>query len=899
MSAGFCASSLAAPGANGPAKSDKVGIYEPWEVLQARLPDNVLGEKAFVRPIGGRQVILDMAKIKTQLAGAPLEDANQAVGIMAAPIVIALPKPDGTFERFEVEEYSMMEPALAAQFPNFKTYKGTSIDGPHGQVRIDVTDLGFRAQVLDIDGSYWIDPVTMGDTNLYTSYYKGDLGAPQAWTCHFDELPENHVAVDDDNPFGDRVATGTTRRDFRTAIAATGEYTAFFGGTVPLGFSAITSLVNRISGVYENDFSVRLVLVANETSIIYTNSATDPYTNTVTSAQLTTNTSNINTVIGSTNYDVGHLVTTDPGGGLAGLGVICGSSKGSGATGLSSPTGDAFAIDYVAHELGHEFGGNHTFNGSGGSCAGGNRNAATSVEPGSGITIMAYAGICGGDDLALHSVAFFHARSIQEITAKVAAVSCYSAVVTGNTIPVAIAPAAISIPIQTPYALTGSGTDADGDTLTFCWEQNITSTAAQSAGLSGIFPDIGTNAYQRSFDPISSPTRTFPQLANLLANNFTKGEQLPNTSRSIPYRLTVRDGRGGMNFADVNITSTTTSGPFLVTAPNTAVSWAGLSSQTVTWNVANTTAAPVNCANVDILLSTDGGNTFPTVLATGVPNSGSASVVVPNSASTTARIKVKASANIFFDISNVNFTITAATVPSNPTNAQASPSSVCSGGTVTLSVNAPPGGVVIDWYSGSCGGTFVSTGTSINVNPVAATSYFAKARRTSDNVTSAGCASTSVSILASPVDPTGASSDVDNLCQFDSGNVVLTATGGSGTTLRWFTGSCAGTQIGTGNGLSIASPAVTTTYYARWETSCGVSNCASVTVTVRVCPADFNCDQTVDDSDFVVFANSYDVFDCSDGAMLQNCAADINGDGFVDDADFVQFASAYDAFVCP
>lgn len=899
VSAGLCMTALAAPADNGPVKSDKVGIYEPWNVLQGRMTDDQLGEKAFVRPMAGRQVLLDMGKIQTQLAGAPMESAvNLQAGVGPAPVVIALPKPDGSFERFEVVEYSMMEPELAAQFPTFKTYIGTSIDGPNSEARIDVTDLGFRAQVRSLEGSYWIDPVTMGDTNFYTSYSKQDLAAPTGWTCHFDELPENHVAQGEDNPFVDRVATGTTRRDFRTAIAATGEYTAFFGGTVAQGLAAIVSLVNRVSGVYENDFSVRLVLVANETSVIYTNAATDPYNNTASSAQLTTNTNNLNSVIGSANYDVGHLVTTDPGGGIAGLGVICGSSKGSGATGLAAPTGDAFAIDYVAHELGHQFGGNHTFNGSGGSCGGGNRNAATSVEPGSGITIMAYAGICVNDDLALHSVAFFHARSIQEITAKVAAVSCYSSVALSNAIPTVSAGSAFTIPIQTPYTLTGSASDADGDALTYCWEQNITSTAAQAA-TGGIFPDVGTNAYQRSFDPIASPSRVFPQLPNLLANTFTKGEQLPNRSRSIPYRLTVRDGKGGMNFADVNITSTTTAGPFQVTAPNTAVSWAGLSTQTVTWNVASTTNATVNCQNVSILLSTDGGNTFPTVLAASVPNNGSASVTIPNSASTTARIKVAAVGNIFFDISNVNFTITAATVPSNPTNAQASPSSVCSGGSVTLSVDAPPGGIVIDWYSGSCGGTFVATGTSINVNPTVATTYFAKARRSSDNVTSAGCVSTSVSILPSPVDPSGASSDRDNLCMYDGGSITLTAVGGSGTTLRWFSGSCAGTLIGTGNGLSIPAPTTTTTYYARWETTCGVSNCASAVVTVLGCPADFNCDQVVEDSDFVIFSNSYDAFDCSEPSMPLGCRADVNQDGFVDDGDFVIFANAYDAFTCP
>ncbi|MBY0111512.1 MAG: hypothetical protein K2Y21_01720 [Phycisphaerales bacterium] len=889
---------FAAPGGNGPAKSDKVGIYEPWDMIQGRLADNVLGEKAFVRPVGGRQVLLDMDKIKQQLAGAPMEAADQPFAGRAAPAVIALPKPDGSFERFEVEEYSIMEPGLAAQFPTFKTYKGTSIDSPNAEVRIDVTDLGFRAQVLSTEGSYWIDPLTMGDTALYASYHKQDLSAPTAWTCYFQPDPANEVTPIDQNPFADRVATGTTRRDFRTAVAATGEYTAFFGGTVALGQAAIVSAVNRVTGVYEKDFSVRLILIANNSSIVYTNSATDPYTNSDGVTMLSQNQTNLNTVIGSANYDIGHVFSTG-GGGIAGLGVICGTSKAQGVTGSPSPTGDAFWIDYVAHEMGHQFGGNHTFNGTGGSCGGGNRNASTSVEPGSGITIMAYAGICLADDLATNSLAFFHARSIQEITARVALVSCYANTPIVNSIPTVNAGSAFTIPIQTPYTLTGSGADADGDALTFCWEQNITSTASQVA-VSGNFPDVGTNSYQRSFNPVSSPSRTFPNLPNLLNNTLIKGETLPNTSRAIPYRLTVRDGKGGQNFADVSITSTTAAGPFQVTAPNTAVSWAGLSSQTVTWNVAGTTANGVNTANVAIELSTDGGNTFPTTILASTPNDGSEVITVPNSATTQARIRVRAVGNIFFDISNANFTITAAAAPSNPTSPAASPSSICAGNTTSLSVAVPPAGQVIDWFTGSCGGTLVGTGNPLVVSPAGTTTYFARARRTADNAVSAGCASVTVTVNPGPVAPTSVTASADNICQYDAGTITLTAIGGSGSTLRWFSGSCGGTLLGSGLGSFVVnSPSVTTTYFVRWENSCGVSGCASVTVNVRNCPADFNCDQLVDDSDFVTFADAYTLLLCSDPSMPAGCPADLNGDTFVDDSDFVIFADAYAALLCP
>lgn len=806
VSVGLCSVALAAPGEMGPANS--VGVFEPWEVLQQRLPDSMLGEKAFVRPVGGRQLLLDLDKIKTQLAGAPLESrVGDGAGLRAAPVVIALPKPDGTFERFEIFESPVFAPGFAAEFPDIKTYRGESLDSPQSNVRCDITPLGFRAQVLSAEGSYWIDPVSMGDTNLYSTYRKSDLVRSEAWTCEVIDQPGVPQAQ---NPFEDRTSVGPTLKTYRLACATTFEYTSFFGGTVALGQAAVVTAVNRVNQVYENDLSIHMNLVPNNSSIVWATSA-DPYTNSNGSTMLSQNQTSIDSIIGSSNYDIGHVFSTG-GGGVAGLGVVCtAGNKARGVTGSGAPTGDAFWIDYVAHEMGHQFGGNHTFNGNDSNC-GSNRASSAAYEPGSGSTIMAYAGICGSNNLQSNSDPYFHVKSFDEILTYTNSRTCQVNSSTGNNPPTVSASGA-NIPINTPYTLTATGSDPDGDAITYCWEMYLLGSAQNSSGFPSNFPDTGSNgAFQRSWNAVTANFRQIPRNSNLLANTFALGETLPLFSRNIPYRVTVRDNKGGVNNAQITITVTNTSGPFLVTSPNTAVSWAGGSTQNVTWDVANTTASPVSAANVDILLSTDGGNTFPVTLASGVPNTGSASVVIPNTATTTARMKVQGSGKIFFDISNTNFTITAAANPSNPTNPQASPSSVCAGDSVTLSVDAPPGGVVIDWYSGSCGGTFVATGTSINVNPVAATSYYARARRTSDSAVSAGCASASVSILPAPVAPIGASSDRDNLCQFDGGSIVLSAAGGSGSTLRWFTGSCAGTQIGTGNGLSISAPTITTTY---------------------------------------------------------------------------------------
>lgn len=893
LTSGLC---VAAPIGDKPVKSNSVGLEEPWNILAQKLPEEMLGEKAFVRPVGGRQVLLNVDKIKIQLAGAPLDNVDRAVGLQAAPVIIALPKPDGSFERFEIYESPVYEPGFSAEFPDIKTYRGDSLDSPQSNVRCDITPFGFRAQVLSAEGSYWIDPVSFDDINLYTTYRKSDLQRTGVWACLVTADEAQPGIPQADNPFGDRVATDANRKNFRAAVAGNFEYTSFHGGTVALGQAAIVTAMNRVNQVYENELNVHMNLVANNSAIVWATSA-DPYTNGNGSTMLTENQNSLNSIIGSANYDIGHVFSTG-GGGVAGLGVICGSSKARGVTGQGSPTGDAFWIDYVAHEMGHQFGGNHTFNGNDSNC-GSNRASSAAYEPGSGSTIMAYAGICGSNDLQGNSDPYFHAKSFEEITNKVNSTVCQTTNNTGNATPTVNAGSAYSIPVRTPYTLTASGADANGDALTYCWEMYLLGNAQNASGIPSNFADTAsTGPYQRSWNPTSSASRQLPRNTNLIANNNAFGETLPLVSRTVPYRVTVRDGKGGVNNANVSITTVSTAGPFAITAPNTAVSWAGGSTQNVTWNVTNTNVAPINCATVDIYLSTNGGSTFPTLVASGVPNTGSASIVVPSIASTTARIKVQAVGNIFFDISNANFTITAAVAPSNPTNAQAAPSSVCDGNSATLSVDAPPAGIVIDWYSGSCGGTFVATGTSINVTPSSATTYFARARRTSDSVTSAGCASTAVSVSPLAVAPTGASSSAATVCQYDAGDITLTAIGGSGATARWFSGSCAGTQIGTGSVIQVPSPATTTTYYVRWENSCGVTGCASTTVTVNLCPADYNCDQQVDDLDFVIFADAYSIFDCSEGTMPAGCPSDLNNDGFVDDLDFVIFADAYTALLC-
>ncbi|HEX7357425.1 MAG TPA: zinc-dependent metalloprotease family protein, partial [Ignavibacteriaceae bacterium] len=526
-------------------------------------------------------------------------------------------------------------------------------------VKLDLTMHGFHAMIFTAEGNIFIDPYSLGDIHNYISYYTKDFNkSGVAFEC---EVISDESRINELNYLKESMIltpTGPQLRTYRLAVAATGEYTTFFGGTVPQGLAAVVTSVNRVNGVYETEVAVRMILVANNDTLIFTNASTDPYTNNNGSTMLGQNQTTIDARIGNANYDIGHVFSTG-GGGVAYLGVICVTGlKARGVTGSSAPVGDPFDIDYVAHEMGHQFAGNHSFNGSAGSCSGGNRNASTAYEPGSGSTIMAYAGICSPQNLQNNSDPYFHSINFDEIVAYTnfgSGNGCAVITNTGNGAPTVSVPAGgFYIPISTPFSLTGSANDPDGDALTYCWEEFDLGPAGAPGTPSGNAPIF------RSWNPTSSPTRYFPRLVNLLNNTTVIGEILPTYSRTLTFRLTARDnkaGGGGVNYAQLQFNVDGNSGPFVVTSPNTNVSWAGNSVQTITWNVANTNNAPVNCANVNILLSTDGGQTFSTTLLANTPNDGSEDVTIPNTPLTTARIKVEAVGNIFFDISNVNFTI--------------------------------------------------------------------------------------------------------------------------------------------------------------------------------------------------------------------------------------------------
>ncbi|MGH1441016.1 MAG: reprolysin-like metallopeptidase [Cellvibrionaceae bacterium] len=577
---------------------------------------------------------------------------------------IELPLPNGDTAIYHLEYSPIAEQGLLDQFPDIRTFRGVDVADSANRGRFDISPAGFRAMFHHNGETIFIDPQYVGNAEHYISYRAKDAvpleSRPVDHVMYTDLLDSAQRAANRDLAKG---SSDGNLRTYRLAVAATGEYTQFFGGTVSDGIAAITTAINRVNEVYENDLAIRLVLIANNSSIVYTDPGTDPYANDG-FGDLSLNQTNINSVIGSANYDIGHLFGTGTGG-VATLRSVCDNSiKARGLTGLNNPTSDVFYIDFVAHEIGHQFGANHTFNGTTDSCAGSNRNGSTAYEPGSGSTIMAYAGICGSENLQNNSDAYFHAGSIAEITAFIqngsTGGSCAGLTAPANSTPNANAGSDVTIPANTPFVLTGSATDVDGDTLSYTWEQMDagTSTSSQSQWV-----DNGSRTIFRSIEPGSSPIRYFPNLPDVLDGSITAGEAFPTTNRNLNFRFTVRDGNGETAFENKVVSVTTSAGPFEVTSPNSGDTW-NQGSADVTWDVADTNSAPVSCTTVDILYSDDGSN-FTTALASSVANDGRQTISVPTNTTSSARVMVSCVNNVFYAVSNGDFRVSSSSAPNS------------------------------------------------------------------------------------------------------------------------------------------------------------------------------------------------------------------------------------------
>jgi hypothetical protein len=731
---------------------------------------------------------LDSNMLKEELLNTP----RNATSIQKSNTIVPFPNAEGIMENFRIYEFSNMDPALTARYPEIKSYGGQGIENPTSSIYFSVSPLGLQTMVINADKSaVFMEPYTK-DLSTYVVYKKSDKAASLSkFECSvIDILPKTQASVLRPN------ADDSLLRTFRLALSVTGEYTTYFGGTKALALAAMNNSMTRVNGVFEKDFSARMVLIANNDVLIYTSASTDPYSAAASMANWNLELqNNLTAVIGNANYDIGHLFGATGGGGNAGcIGCICVDdtasttdlNKGSGYTSPADgiPSGDNFDIDYVAHEMGHQFGGNHTFTHS-------NEGTGVQMEPGSGSTIMGYAGITTLD-VQPHSDPYFHAITIQQVTNNIKAKTCSVNTATGNAIPTASAGLDYTIPKSTPFMLTAVGTDANGDALTYNWEEMDSQT---TAAVPSATKTTGVNF--RSYNSTISPIRYFPRMASVLTGATTTAgteltvEALSSVARILNFRVTVRDNRvggSGNNSDDMIVTVNATAGPFSVSAPNTAVSYAGGSSQTVTWVVGGTTANNVNCANVDILLSTDGGLTFPTTLLAATPNDGTHAVIIPNTPGTTNRIMVKGTNHIFFDVSNTNFTITSGT---SDAIAPTAPTLVASGTaqtTTNLSWSGATDNVAVtgyDVYKGTVllGSTATTTYAVSGLTAATTYTFSVKARDAAGNisissnvVTVTTMANTTVTYCAS----TGTSTADEKIGKVVFGTISNTSTGTAG-----------------------------------------------------------------------------------------------------------------------
>ncbi|AZA83564.1 secretion protein [Chryseobacterium lactis] len=598
-------------------------------------------------------------------------------------IIISFPTSTGKMEDFRVTENSNLMPELEAKYPDIKSYIGESLDHNTSRIYFSISSLGLSSMELYNDKSaVFIEPYTK-DLSSYVVYKKSDKkGLLNTFECTVLESAQkgSSPATTAKN------ANDSTLRTFRLALSCTGEYASYFGGTKAQALAAMNNTLTRVNGIFENEFAARMVLIPNNDEIIYTNASSDPYSP---SGQMNNwNLQLMNTLsstIGNANFDIGHVFGRDGGGGNAGcIGCICSDDmstyvyqgvtypnayKGSGYTSPSNgiPSGDTFDIDFVTHEMGHQFGGNHTWSYT-------TQPDLKPVEPGSGSTIMGYAGITNYD-VQKNSDPFFHALSIEQITHTIKSATCSVNTPTGNSIPTANAGPDYTIPKSTPFMLTGTGTDADGDSLTYIWEQMDKGTSSQTGSNSAAITTKTAGPIFRSWTPNTSPVRYFPKMSSVLAGSATTAgyeidvEALPSVARVLNFRFTVRDNRangGGNNSDDTKLTVNDAAGPFTVTSQNNAVSYIGGSSQMITWNVAGTTSNGINAANVDILWSIDNGNIWTTLLAR-TPNDGMQAVTIPDTATSSGRIMVKGTDHIFFNINQSNISVTSSGDPNIPT----------------------------------------------------------------------------------------------------------------------------------------------------------------------------------------------------------------------------------------
>ncbi|WP_300671915.1 M12 family metallo-peptidase [Soonwooa sp.] len=630
--------------------------------------NNVAGKQTTQRlsqPSNFKLYNLNLENIETALKNAPQRDSNNE------GLVLKFPDSNGNFVDYVIQEASVLAPELQAKYSDIRSYVGYQKGNKSNTIRFSVTPTdGVNVMYFDGGEVSYMDNYTK-DNKTYIVYKRKDLGnAPEKFNCGFSEENEDFINKGlDANKYP--VVQDGKFRTYRLALACTYQYANFHvnraglsGGTVEQKkaavLAAMVASMTRVNGVYEKTVSLTMVMVPNNDQIIFLTAADYPtgltYTNNEGSTMLNQNQNIVDKVIGTANYDIGHVYSTG-GGGIAQLQSPCGSGKARGVTGLGTPVNDAFYIDYVAHEMGHQFGANHTFNNNTqGSCTG-NRNLSTAFEPGGGSTIMAYAGICGPDNnIQAHSDPYFHGISVNEIYNFISKPNDCSVKTANNNQPPVISDLKdYTIPKSTAFALTASATDPDGDAVTYLWEQMDSQNSTQ--------PPVATatgGPVFRSFIPSTSGVRYFPSMENVLVNNFaSKWEIVPTVARNLNFNVSVSDNKatGAQSARAMMQVVVANAGPFKVTSQDAYAQYDAAVPMTVTWDVAGTDAAPINTQFVQILLSKDNGQTFDIAIANSIPNSGSAQVMLPNENIASARIMIRAVDNIYFAVNSAPFAV--------------------------------------------------------------------------------------------------------------------------------------------------------------------------------------------------------------------------------------------------
>lgn len=750
---------------------------------------------------------LNFENFRQQLVNVPLRGTE-----MNSSTLIKVPGINGTVESFRLYEAPVFAPELAADFPNIKSYIGYSQDNYGAQLRMSISHKGVQTMISYVNQPTVFMHPSNNDVENYVLYTRdARTSSVNNFKCStIDEVQDRFT----DEDFSPEDADDQTLRTFRIAISVTGEYTAYHGGTVADAMAAINATMLRVNAIFEVDMAVTFEVIANNDDLIYTNANTDPYSdaNVGTASSNSNNTNgwgvqvqNVLTntgTVGNAAYDIGHLFGATGGGGNAGcIGCVCrddtanntdknkGSAYTSPADGI--PEGDKFDVDYVAHEIGHQMGANHTW-------AFSTEGTGVNSEPGSGSTVMGYAGITGANNVQQNSDPYFHYHSIKQVLDNLEVRTCWTAnnsPMLANNPPNANAGSDFTIPQGTAYVLRGSATDADGgDALTYCWEQTDSGQVTNTS----FGPTVTNGSMNRSLSPTNSPNRYIPKLSRVASGNLTQTnptinsawETVATVNRTMNWALTVRDreptatGLGGQSSFDLtSIQVTTAAGPFTVNSQNSNVSWEMGTSQTITWNVANTDVAPVNSPNVNILLSTDGGQTFPTTLASNVANDGSHTITVPVTSPTSqARVIVEGAGHIFYAMNSSNFTLVEpdfALVFTDNDETACQPADAVytfeynafngfSGTTTFSTINLPAGAMAtFNPTSASADGTMVTL-TISNTAGVAAGDYTFSAQGTS------GATSRSADVLLSVLP--GSLSPVTLISPSDAGTNVPTNT---------------------------------------------------------------------------------------------------------------------------